>query len=438
MASINKANGPLVVTHEGAPARIITPEQELRRTVMACLLWEDSFYESGTSVVDRIRELIPKVDPEAVAKMARIARTDMNLRHVPLMIVRQMLTASVQHRLLVGDTLEYIIQRPDELGEFLAIYYADNKDAPLAAQAKIGLARAFTKFNEYNLAKYNNQEKAWKLRDVLFMVHPKPKNEEQQAIWNKLVEGKLETPDTWEVALSGGEDKKETFTRLLKEGKLGALALLRNLRNMQGAGVDDELIKESLGKMKTERVLPFRFLSAARYAPKLEPELEAAMFRSLTEVEKLPGRTILLVDGSGSMFGTKVSSKSEIDRFEAACALSILAREICQAVGVIVFGSSPRMVPPRRGFALRDALTSAADQGGTHTELAKRMADEEGYDRIIIFTDEQSHEALSNPKGRGYVVNVAGYRNGIGYGQWVHIDGFSEAIIRYIQEYEKL
>src|SRR5712691_5555100 len=102
--------------------------------------------------------------------------------------------------------------------------------APLSKQAQKALARAFPKFNEYALQKYNGGQKAVKLRDVLRICHAKPANDDQAALWKRLNEGTLSTPDTWEVELSKGGDKKESWTRLLKEEKLGGLAMLRNLR----------------------------------------------------------------------------------------------------------------------------------------------------------------------------------------------------------------
>ena len=101
-----------------------------------------------------------------------------------------------------------------------------------------GLARAFTKFDAYQLAKYDSDRGRIKLRDVLFLCHAKPKDAEQAAVWKKLVENTLEFPDTWEVALSAGKDKRENFERLLRESKLGGMAVLRNLRLMLAAGVD--------------------------------------------------------------------------------------------------------------------------------------------------------------------------------------------------------
>lgn len=403
---------------------------------MACMLWEDSFYEDGKAIADRIAELVHKLTGDQVAQVAIEARTKMKLRHVPLLMARELARhPSIGERRFVGDLLESIIQRPDELTEFLAIYQRENRQS-LGASVKRGLAKAFTKFDEYALAKYN-RDGAFKLKDVLFLVHAKPKDEEQGEMWGRLIKGTLKTPDTWEVELSAGKGKKETFERLMQEDKLGALALLRNLRNMQQAGCSDELIREALGKMKIERVLPLRFITAARYAPKLEPELEAAMYKCVAGMEKLAGKTVLLVDVSGSMT-SKISDKTEINRIDAANGLAILLRELCDTCVVYTFSTGPKLVPARRGFALRDAIM-AQFGGSTNTEIAKKQADAEGYDRLIILTDEQSHQALSNPlTDKGYVINVAAYRNGIGYGKWVHVDGWSEAVVEYIRAWESL
>ncbi len=96
------------------------------------------------------------------------------------------------------------------------------------------------------------------------------------------------------------------------------------------------------------------------------------------------------------------------------------------------------IVPPRRGFALRDALECACCWNGTDTDTALEVANREGYDRVIVITDEQSHQTIRGPlpNTKAYFVNVATFNNGIGYGKWTHIDGFSEAIVSFIQEAE--
>ena len=429
-----KVRRPPVRTHEGAPAKRIGSEAQLRRSVMSCLLWESEFYESGQSIAERIAEGVASVPLETAAAIALEARERMHLRHVPLLIVREMCRQQGSHK--IGDTLYWVIQRADELAEFVALYWSEGKE-PLSKQVKRGLAQAFTKFSAYDLAKYN-RDGAIKLRDVLFMCHAKPKDKEQAAVWKQLVDGTLPVPDTWEVALSSGADKRETWERLIAEKRLGGLALLRNLRNMQQAKVPEPVIKQAIVTNPFNRVLPFRFIAAARYAPTMEPELEQAMFRGLEGATKLPGHTALLVDHSGSM-NEKLSAKSDMTRFEAACGLAMLLREVCTEVTMLAFSDNGAVVPPRRGFALRDALTAAVRWGGTYTETAKQYIDgRTGYDRMVIITDEQSHQALSNPKGKGYVVNVASAKNGIGYGAWTHVDGWSESVVRYIQAFEGL
>lgn len=431
MATLNKRAKSNLKTAEGAPAKIINAEQRLRRSVMACMLWEDSFYEDGESIAARIEDAVTQVKPEIVANIAIEAREQFKLRHIPLLLVRTL--AKLGYR--VKDVLTRVIQRPDEITEYLALYW-ENGRCPVSAQSKKGLAKAFTKFNEYQFGKYD-RDGSVKLRDALFISHAKPENEEQKILFKKIVDRTLEIPDTWEVALSAGEDKKETWERLLKENKLGALALLRNFRNMDSVSVDKNLIKESISKMKTERVLPFRFISAARYASQLEPELEIAMFRCLSGFEKMPGKTILLIDVSGSMDGI-ISAKSDLKRLDAASGLGMLLKEICEEVEIMTFSQNLTQVPLRRGFALRDAIINSQPHAGTFLGQAVKAVDNNrAYDRLIVITDEQSSDKVSDPKSRGYMINVASYQNGVGYGKWLHIDGFSESVINYIQEYEK-
>jgi TROVE domain len=434
MARLNMLNlnfGPH--THEGAPARHISPELQLRRSVLACLLWESQFYEDGVEVAGRIAELVPKVAAEKVAALAIEAREQMKLRHAPLLLVREMARHKT-HRHLVGDTLARVIQRADELSEFVAIYWKEGR-VPLSGQVKKGLATAFPKFDEYQLAKYDRGGPI-KLRDVLFLSHAKPRDAAQAAVWKKLIWGRLTTPDTWEVALSSGADKREAWERLLREQKLGALALLRNLRNMREAGVDESLVFAALGAMSTARALPFRFLSAARYAPQWEEALEQAMLKSVAAQEKLPGKTIVLVDVSGSMTAP-LSRRSEMQRTDAAYGLAVLLREIGEKVAVFSFSEKLVEVPARRGFALRDAIDVSQPHSSTLLGNAvEQLNKNQRYDRLIVITDEQAHDSVPGPKGEGYVINVASYKNGVGYGKWTHLDGWSEAVIEYIRALE--
>lgn len=454
-----------VYTHGGAVAYNASAEQELRRSVMACMLWEDSFYESGEEIAARIVKLVAQVAPEKVAQIAVEARTLMKLRHVPLLIVTAMAKLK-SHSWLVAPTAEAVIQRADELAEVLAIYAKDRKGSKklnkLSKQLQKGIALAFRKFDEYQLAKYN-QDNEIKLRDVLFTVHAKPQDAAQKKLWKRLIDGELQVPDTWEVAISAAKGNKEEtraeWTRLLRENKLGALALIRNLRNMEQADVDRNLIRQALLAADTSRVLPFRFVAAATAAPGYVGELDQLLLRSAGELPKLPGKTILIVDVSGSMYGGgNISKRSDMSRVEAAGALAAIARESCEnAVIYATAGDDYRrihataQVPAYRGLALVEKFRKqgfARELGGGGIFLKQVMDyvyEKEKYaDRVIVFTDEQDCDQKCNPStakafGRkNYLINISVDRHGIAYKpNWIHIDGFSESTLQYIAASEQ-
>lgn len=429
-----KIEYPSIKTHEGAVAMRISAEKMLRRSVLSCLLWEKEFYEEGQTIADRIDTLCAQVSPEFIGSLAIEARTVHHLRHVPLLLLCNL--AKYGKGAYVGDVVKTVISRADELTELVAIYWRKGK-CPLSAQLKRGLGEAFGKFDAYQLAKYN-RDGAVKLRDVLFMSHAKPADDSRAALYKQLANNELPTPDTWEVALSGGADKKATFERLIREGNLGYFALLRNLRNMIQSGVDSNLVTNAILNRKNgaDKILPFRFIAAARYAPQYEPALDAAMQANMEKAMPLSGRTVMMVDVSGSM-SNKLSQKSDLTRIDAAAGLA----SIVVAENLRVFSFSNRLVevPPRRGMAGIDAIRNSQHHGGTYlgralTELNETVE----YDRLIVITDEQTSDNVLQTKkdAKSYLINVASARNGIGYGQWTHLDGFSENVVRYIHDLE--
>ena len=490
-------------THGGAIASHISPEQELRRSVMAYLLFEDNFYEDGKSIANRIGELIPKVSADKVASIAVEARTKMKMRHVPLLMAVHM-SKLPTHRGALGKLLPQIIQRPDEISEYCALYESMGGKT-LSAQSKKGLAAAFQKFDEYQLAKWRSPDSKWKLRDVLHLSHAKPKDGRKgytkhvreaitagaetqpqlsasELLYKKIVDDTLATPDTWEVNLSAGKDKKETFERLMAENKLGVMAFLKNLRNMQEAGIPRATVKAYSESVKAERALPFRFVSAARAVPGWEDVIEPMMLRCLERQEKLPGHTVLIVDVSGSMGGAisdnrpRKGGKSYADadrhvmsRLEVAGSLASLAREMCEEVSIFATAGSDgarkhqtAIVPNRRGFALVDAISKDAAQklGGGGIFLIQAMdfvkdylrkngtvvgsfpQGLKGVDRVIVFTDEQDCDQGKDPRNadafgkNNYIINVASHENGIAYGKFTHVTGWSEAVFEYIRAAE--
>lgn len=442
MASLNQKPAQ-IHTHQGAVARHITPVQQLERSVMSCLLWEDTFYESGKAIGQRIKELCAIVHVDDILKIALKAKYEMHLRHVPLLLIREAFrrSASVMtlgtetlysfdDRRLAGLALEHCITRPDDITEFLSIYWSENPNEPLASAAKRALGRAFHKFTEYSLGKYRMERRAIKLVDALRLVHPK-----KSELLGRLRRGELETPDTWEVQISKCTDaasKQATWTRLLDENKLGDLALLRNLRNLRESNVDSFKIKNAIAIMRPGKLLPINFITAAKHNPTLEADLEIKFLESFTGKVKPKGKTVVLIDISTSM-GERLSAKSELTRLDVAASLAMIARERFEIEGFFAFNTHVIGLPARRGFALRDLLRA---EGNTYLGNAIRVIHAQvPHDRLIVITDEQSADAV--PDFKGYLINVAANKNGVGYGQCVHIDGWSDKVIDYIIAHEE-
>ena len=433
-------------THEGGTAVLQRPKEDLLRAVSTCLLFEDTFYEKGSDLAQRIAELVKQNTPERVAEVAKIARNDLHLRHVPLWLAVQM-SLAFRGNSVVSKTIENVVQRPDEMAELVSLYWkavGDERKTPgrsrLPAQLKKGLAAAFTKFDAYRLAKWNRLDRAVKLRDVLFLTHAKPKDEAQAALWKSLIANTLETPDTWEVAISAApkETKPQAWERLLLEHKLGPMALIMNLRNLEEAKVLRSAVVAELNRIDgRSKLLPFRFLAAAKFAPAFADELSAAMVRSISELPKLTGTTALVIDASGSMTSTTISAKSKLDRLDAAAGLAVLIREVCETARVFVYSNECAEVLNLRGIGLVQGIRNwPGGGGGTNTASALEGVQRKlpSVARVILITDEQAHDGIiPSWAAYGYLVNVAPYAPGLDTsGKWKRINGWSERLVDWI------
>ena len=224
------------------------------------------------------------------------------------------------------------------------------------------------------------------------------------------------------------------------------LAILRNLRNIESVGVSErhwDKLRRAFGdpSWENQKILPFQFVSAWRYAPAFARQVESAMLRAVKTVEKLGGKTVLVVDVSGSMEGV-LSSKSDMTRLDAAGALAVALAELTDDLRVFTFSAGAVEVPAARGFGIIDGINKSQEHGGTYigkalAEISKKI---KGYDRLIVITDEQAHDEITvvPDAKRLYLVNVAPYQNGVDtQGKWTRINGFSTAIVDWIREEEK-
>jgi len=448
MAKTNvRAKKPPVLTYEGGKAYKTTPELELTKAVLSCMLFEDQYYRTGSEMADRLLELCDQVSPQFVADLALKARNDIYLRSVPLfLMVKALKMQSDGNKVGLGELISEVIQRPDEMGEIISLYWKYNTTKMLPNQLKVGIRKALKKFKAYQLAKHDYNSAAVSVKDVLRLVHPKPDNKQQSELWKSIIDGTIQTPDTWETALSSGADKKETFERLIREKKLGYMALLRNLRNMEQAGCDIGLVTDALVNKESilkSKLMPFRFLSAYNNVSdlQLKSALDSAFVMSMANVPKLSGTTILLIDVSGSMEST-VSAKSDTTLMEAAAAVAAILKETGQCVTYTFSYQTVKVKSTLHGMNYIDAVVRSQPHGGTYLSKAVSDIENDPCDRVIIITDEQSHDGAPVKcwAKYGYVVNVAGYTPSIVNGSrgWQSIaGGWSDKIISYIAAYER-
>ena len=457
----NQTTVGAIAGHITDTAAAQTNIQYLRRAVLANLLWENIAYMDGQSVTDEIKRLIPLCDPKDVALLTVEARTMQKLRHTPLFLAVEMCKHDAT-RPYVKEVLPRIITRADMLTDFMALYWADGK-CPICNSAKKGLAKAFHNFKEYHFAKYDRDAEI-KLRDVMFMVRPKPETQLEVELYKKIADRTLATPDTWEVLLSlvhTPEEKAAVWTKLITEGKIGGKAMLMNIRNMQNAGVPRPIIVQGLNELKGAMLLPLDFLKAMRESTGFEREIEDAMLKTYENMPKLPGKTLFIVDVSGSM-GSITSSGSKFSRLDQAASMAMLAANQCEDFELVCTAGSDSYCKeeqeyikyPSKGFKMFQDINSMYRKlggGGIFTyqcieKLRHKLGDKiHDYARIIVFSDSQdidvAHGSKNKPRPFGkynYICDVSAHTRGINYkGVWTaEISGWSEHFLTYIAAFE--
>jgi 60 kDa SS-A/Ro ribonucleoprotein len=420
-----KATAKQVTNFEGATAFALTPQMELYAAVATAGL-NDQFYEKAADKLARLRTLLAATDPVFAAKLAIYAREKMYLRSIPLVMAVE-LAKQQSGKALVGKLTEKVVQRADEITELLAYYAVANERQGtkqlnrLSKQLQKGLAAAFNKFDEYQFAKYNG-DGAIKLRDALFMVHPKAKDKAQQAIFDKIAKDGLTTPYTWEVELSAvgqqrfASDKekkaavKAKWEELIFSNKMGYMATLRNLRNMLQAEVDRDALNKVCAyigdaqAVAKSKQLPFRFLSAYRElkaAPvgqtgKVLEALEAAVMASAANIAGYGDdtRVVIAADVSGSM-QQPISPKSKVLYYDIALMLAMLLQSRCENVITGMFGDTWKAigVPKTNILANVEAFYKREGEVGYSTNgylvIKDLLKHQRVVDKVLMFTDCQ-------------------------------------------------
>lgn len=429
--SLSKHN--TLETFEGGKAANLTAKEKLEHLVCSCLLWEDTFYENGESIVDQISKAVDQCSVDDAMQIATKAKFDFKLRHAPLFVLVALankLKDTKDKQKFNYHFVESFLTRADDMGELVSLYKKVAGDkAPIPNMFKKAIAKAFEKFSEYQLAKYSKKSAQYKLVDLVNLCHPKA----SEAI-GKLVNGELETPDTWEVAISaaGNDEKKKAseWKRLLTEDSLPDMAFLMNIRNIDNnVSNASKLIVERIEKINCNKLLPIVFLRSGLANERYQVPLENKFFDFFVGDKKTKGKTAILVDISGSM---------DLYNLNYAYSLAMIAKEKYEDCDVFSFSNQLVKIKDLRGFKLLHEIDGSQGHCCTYLWNAIKVANEGEYDRIIVITDEQSHDSCDfKLNGQLYLINIASSVRSVECDKdVVKITGFSDRVFDYIDANE--
>ena len=411
MSKFNKTNSNKTVNRDGWVAYKMEDKEHLVTAALTTMFGEPKYYGSTDNDIVRLATSIAKGDPSFLCKLTCYARNVGNMRSIS-----HVLACVIAHEAheYTRAAIRNIIVRPDDILEIMACYLSMyGKPFPNALKREI--AAQMLRFDEYDLAKYNGRHKSMKFRDVLRITHPVPKDEAQEALFRKVLDETLETPYTWETELSEKGNTKEVWDELLASGKVGYMALLRNLRNIVKSGADVTPALKVIAdpdRVRKSRQLPFRFYSAylmleqeQLMTPEIHRALETALTTSVENIETIPGRSLIAVDVSGSMTST-ISKRSTVKCSDIAGLLGAMASRICEDAVVCYFDNANTWscLPGGKGYLVErygkyDSILEICrshrfDGGGTEMSLPMQYALEHDrtawlkpFDRVIYFSD---------------------------------------------------
>lgn len=408
MSKFNMSNKGTNTTSNlaGGRAYRVSDKEKLVKMVLTSFFNEPKYYGDTSNEIVETAKAIMDCDAKFVANLAIYARQVAHLRSVSQVLIVE-LANHPNGKEYVRKAMSKVIERVDDMTEIMSCYIS-NYGKPIPNSIKKGIADAFSKFDEYALAKYN-RKKSVTLKDLLCIAHPKPVNYEQKDLWRRLLEDELQVPKTWETEVSLKGNTKAVWEELIKGKKLGYMASLRNLRNIvlsSASNIDDVLdyIQNPVA-IKNSKQLPFRYLSAFRelenitYDNKVINALSNAIEIAVKNIPRLPGKTFMICDNSGSMNNT-LSHKGSVSFKDIGALLMASAEQFCDSAITSVFGETFEII----NVLSRDSIFSKMKvfrnrDVGCYTNLWTAMKylyeKELIVDRIIVFTDEQCYNSGS-------------------------------------------
>lgn len=449
----------------------------------------DTFYETAAKRDNRFKNLVvelTKEDPNWVYNLLVWLRSEGNMRTASIV-------GAIEYTMAGGPNgrklIDAVLQRPDEPGEAIAYYRLAHRrtlSASVLRGVRDGVERMYS---EWSALKYDGQSKGYRFGQVVEIVHPHPKTTEQDQLYKALtlrargrdlpseigvplfrkdamlqqlspkhrfahLQDAIQIGWSWERLASWlpKAHHKEMWEALAP--KLNYMALLRNLRNMEEATVSMETINlvnarlSSQEEVEKSRQLPMRFLSAFKHTSmQWHWALEQALNHSMANVPYFKGRTLVLVDGSGSMNAPVSAGKrgkaDPLTRWEASKIFAATIAVRSENPAVLVFTTGVSYVAKTERNILTTIKGMHFPQGGTniHRSLEEGLQAVGGrVDRVIILTDEQTSDyGRMDVTVPVYVFNVAGHEAGLAPSgsRWYSFGGLTDACFDMIEHLDR-
>jgi len=459
--STKSAGSSKTTNQEGGEAFIMKPIEQLVQIVTTNLMGEPKFYKDVNKQMNKAIDQVAVSDPEFILKLAAYCRNELYLRTVSIYLLVKAANI-VTCKPFVRTYAKNIIKRADEIYEVMSCQL-DLFGKPIPNSLKKSIADVFPTFDEYQFGKYN-RDTGVKFKDVIKLTHIKQPSE----IIKKILDDKLETPYTWEVELSTKGNTQEVWNELIDSKKVGYMALLRNINNIDRAKVDDEHWKKVLtylgseDAVKRSKQLPFRFYSALKNTTvsdpfrnkELQQMLDKALNYSVQNLPTLKGKTFTVADTSGSMTFTPISNRGTVFPINIACLMTAMTNKFSETAIAGIFGTNLAVVPDLSGDILKDTIKLERINVGWSTNgyLTLQYLNENKIfcDRVMIFTDEElyggsinseleKYKAI-NPNIKLYIVNLNGYGDScvnLKSKNVVSVSGWSDKILRFISTFEE-
>lgn len=428
MSKFNQQQTTRTTNKSGHAAYKMTDKAKLVTQVLTSFFNEAKFYGDNSAEMQETIKRVIEREPEFVAKLAVFARREFNMRSVSHVLAAY-LAHEVNGKPYARRTIEAICLRGDDATEVLA-FYLDTFGKPIPNSLRRALKHVLGRFDGYTLAKYKGDGKTVKMRDLVNVCRPKPGDRFRSAYYKELLEGTIEQPETWEVWLSKYGNTQQAWVELIASGRIGYMAILRNLRNILKANPGN--LEDALGRLsypenvRKSKQLPFRFLAAYKAVQDIASSrvleaLEKACAASVANMERLPGLTVIAVDMSGSM-GSPVSAKSETRCFEIGALLGLIANRICEDSVFYTFRFNAIKVPVSASAPLLYSASLFSCGGGTNMAAPFERMIKSGVkaDRVIVISDNECN--CENSWWGSKTVQAAAdeYRRRTGCDCWVH------------------